>query len=140
MPSPTPEPESFSDDDLLFTCPHCGKNMAIEKQGMGLTIQCPDCRGLVKVPELSEAELERLGGNHASAPGAQPEEIPQIDFLRDVCERILGVQKKYGEIESRFSRQQEAVQALQEEVHSLQETMETLTRQMSESASAALSS
>jgi len=134
MTEPTPETESFSEDDLFFTCPHCGKNMAIEKRGMGLTIQCPDCRGLVKVPKLSEAELKKRNNSHVPAESDQPESIPHIKFLEEICTRLQGVQKKYNDIEKQFNRQQDAVTTLQEEVQTLQNAMDILTKQMSHSA------
>jgi predicted nucleic acid-binding Zn-ribbon protein len=134
MNEPTPETESFSEDDLFFTCPHCGKNMAIEKCGMGLTIQCPDCRGLVKVPKLSEAELKKRDNRHVPAESDQPESIPHIGFLEEIFLRLQGIQKKHKDIEKQFNHQQSAVQNLQEEVQTLQNAMDHLTRQMSDSA------
>ena len=36
--------------DLVFDCPHCGKSLAIDYHGAGLTIQCTDCQKDVMVP------------------------------------------------------------------------------------------
>jgi len=36
--------------DLVFDCPHCGKSLAIDYHGAGLTIQCTDCHKDVIVP------------------------------------------------------------------------------------------
>lgn len=36
--------------DILFDCPHCGKNMAIEAAGAGLMVPCADCGRQVQVP------------------------------------------------------------------------------------------
>jgi hypothetical protein len=36
--------------DILFDCPYCGKNMAIEAAGAGLMVPCATCGKLVQVP------------------------------------------------------------------------------------------
>lgn len=36
--------------DILFDCPHCGKNMAIEAAGAGLMVPCASCGRPVQVP------------------------------------------------------------------------------------------
>ena len=36
--------------DILFDCPHCGKNLAIEAAGAGLMVPCVGCGKPVQVP------------------------------------------------------------------------------------------
>jgi len=36
--------------DILFDCPYCGKNMAIEAAGAGLMVPCATCGKPVQVP------------------------------------------------------------------------------------------
>lgn len=36
--------------DILFDCPYCGKNMAIESAGAGLMVPCANCGRNVQVP------------------------------------------------------------------------------------------
>lgn len=36
--------------DIIFDCPECGKSLAIDPQGAGLVIVCPDCKTEVAVP------------------------------------------------------------------------------------------
>ena len=36
--------------DILFDCPYCGKNMAIEAAGAGLMVPCANCGKAVQVP------------------------------------------------------------------------------------------
>ena len=36
--------------DIVFVCPHCGKSLAIDCRGAGLTIACSDCGKPVPVP------------------------------------------------------------------------------------------
>jgi transcription elongation factor Elf1 len=55
MTDTEPALTDFTEDDIIFECPFCNKSMAIDKRGMGLTINCPQCDGLVRVPNLSES-------------------------------------------------------------------------------------
>ena len=36
--------------DILFDCPYCGKNLAIEAAGAGLMVPCAGCGKPVQVP------------------------------------------------------------------------------------------
>lgn len=133
MTQTAPDTESFSEDDLFFTCPHCGKSMAIEKRGMGLTVQCPDCQGLVKVPKLTDAELKEKIQEHIDGENAQPDSFSHLAYLDEVRDRLQGVLEKYRELETRLNRQQETVLSMRAEVKTLQEAMEELTRHVENS-------
>lgn len=45
-----PEPADIREGDILFDCPYCGKNMAIEAAGAGLMVPCASCGRAVQVP------------------------------------------------------------------------------------------
>ena len=53
--------------DILFDCPHCGKNMAIEAAGAGLMVACAGCGKAVQVPIPDAATPEA-----AVAPPPRP--------------------------------------------------------------------
>ena len=59
-----PVSDSVSDDiketDIIFDCPHCGKSLAIDYRGAGLTIQCSDCGRDVQVPIPDGMELDDI--------------------------------------------------------------------------------
>ena len=38
------------DTDIVFDCPHCGKNLVIDYRGAGLQIRCSQCGETVIVP------------------------------------------------------------------------------------------
>lgn len=38
------------DTDIVFDCPHCGKNLVIDYRGAGLQIACSECGEQVLVP------------------------------------------------------------------------------------------
>lgn len=62
--------------DILFDCPYCGKNMAIEAAGAGLMVPCAGCGRAVQVPIPDAATPE---APVAAAPRAAPpaDEDPQ---------------------------------------------------------------
>ena len=41
---------AIREGDILFDCPYCGKNMAIEAAGAGLMVPCANCGKPVQVP------------------------------------------------------------------------------------------
>ena len=42
---------TITTNDIIFECASCGKSMAIDRRGAGLTLECPDCEELIEVPE-----------------------------------------------------------------------------------------
>ena len=46
----SPAPTEIREGDILFDCPYCGKNMAIESAGSGLMVPCANCGKAVQVP------------------------------------------------------------------------------------------
>jgi hypothetical protein len=45
-----PDLTDIREGDILFDCPYCGKNLAIELAGAGLMVPCASCGKLVQVP------------------------------------------------------------------------------------------
>jgi transcription elongation factor Elf1 len=54
------EAAEIKDTDIVFDCPHCGKSLAIDYRGAGLTIQCTDCERDVVVPIPEGMELNDI--------------------------------------------------------------------------------
>ena len=57
------EGAEIRDTDIVFDCPHCGKNLVIDYRGAGLQINCSECGESVLVPipdgmELSDLDLD----------------------------------------------------------------------------------
>ena len=48
------------DTDIVFDCPHCGKNLVIDYHGAGLQINCSECGESVLVPIPDGMELHDL--------------------------------------------------------------------------------
>lgn len=36
--------------DINFDCPHCGHNLAVDEEGAGITVPCPECSKTVEIP------------------------------------------------------------------------------------------
>lgn len=66
------DPTDIREGDILFDCPHCGKNMAIEAAGAGLMVRCVNCGKPIQVP---------IPDNHtpeapvATVPPSLPEDV-----------------------------------------------------------------
>ena len=57
------EGAEIRDTDIVFDCPHCGKNLVIDYRGAGLQINCSECGESVLVPipdgmELTDLDLD----------------------------------------------------------------------------------
>lgn len=121
--NPEQKNDQFTEDDIFFECPHCGKSMAIDKRGMGLTIECPDCGGLVRVPTVSNEKVDSPDSVNMPTEAlaeALEESRKQIDELtsqvsklterRDALEKTTASQKgRIEELRHEFSNIQAAL-------------------------------
>lgn len=123
--------ENFTEDDIFFECPHCGKSMAIDKRGMGLTIECPDCGGLVRVPTESEANVE--SPDSVSIPQDALDEAletgrKQIDALTEQVKRLTEGREA---LEKSQSSQKEILAELKQEFGNIQAALDRVALLMS---------
>ena len=106
------DPKSVSDikeTDIVFDCPHCGKSLAIDYRGAGLSIKCSDCGNDVQVPIPEGMEIEDIDSS------SEDQEI-----------RILHLRKS-------LSLAQERIQVLENAVQELTSRRESLEKGRSES-------
>ena len=88
------------DTDIVFDCPHCGKNLVIDYRGAGLQINCSECGESVLVPipdgmELADLDLdpgEILKQLFATRRNSQKAEL-QIQSLKA---RLVQLQETLG--------------------------------------------
>lgn len=66
-------PEGFSETDIFFDCPGCGKSLAIDQRGAGLIVRCPDCGTRMQVPFLETPEKADISREHVPAASARAE-------------------------------------------------------------------
>jgi len=48
---------------INFDCPTCGKAFSVDEKNAGLRGRCPSCKAVIKIPEISQNELELVGDN-----------------------------------------------------------------------------
>ena len=63
--------------DILFDCPYCGKNMAIEAAGAGLMVPCATCGRSVQVP-IPDTGTPEVPVAAVPSPTPAADEDPQI--------------------------------------------------------------
>jgi hypothetical protein len=60
-----------------FTCPHCDAEIHVEAELAGKKTPCPECRRIIRVPELKKAEKKDWRKARATGPsGARPSDQP----------------------------------------------------------------
>ncbi|MFU8780198.1 MAG: hypothetical protein ACNA71_04140 [Kiritimatiellia bacterium] len=81
--------DEIKDTDIVFDCPHCGKSLAIDYRGAGLTITCSDCGNDVEVPIPDGMEIEDVDST------LEDQELKVIHLRRSLQhahDRILGLE------------------------------------------------
>lgn len=94
------------DTDIVFDCPHCGKNLVIDYRGAGLQISCSDCGRDVLVPIPDGMQLGDL-------------DLDSGEILKQLFATRRNYQKAELEIQSlkaRLVQLQEALGVMQEVV------------------------
>ena len=94
------------DTDIVFDCPHCGKNLVIDYRGAGLQINCSECGETVLVPIPDGMELRDL-------------DLDPGEILKQLFATRRNYQKaelKIQELKSRLVQLQETLGVMQEVV------------------------
>ena len=99
--------------DIVFDCRHCGKSLAIDYRGAGLTIPCTDC------------------GNYVEVPIPEGMEIVDIDSTSEEQEtRIVHLRRLLTAAEERIAKLEEELESVAARRESLESARATiLTRQ-----------
>jgi len=99
------------DTDIVFDCPHCGKNLVIDYRGAGLQINCSECGESVLVPIPDGMELNDLDLD----PG-------------EILKQLFATRRNYQKAELR-------IQALKARLVQLQETLGVMQEVVAEGLS-----
>jgi predicted nucleic acid-binding Zn-ribbon protein len=88
----------IKDTDIIFDCPHCGKSLAIDYRGAGLTIPCSDCGKMVEVPIPEGMEI----GDIDSTEEEQEIQILNLRRLLSVAEsKNMQLEEELSELRDR---------------------------------------
>ena len=56
--------------DIVFNCPHCEQELAVDSSGAGSEIQCPSCGEKIMIP-AGNASAARSGGTRRREPSVR---------------------------------------------------------------------
>ena len=119
--------DDFTEDDLIFECPFCDKSMAIDKRGMGLTIQCPDCEGLVKVPTVSETSEEDPHSVSLPVEGLADALEEHRSELEELKEKLSSVKLLKEKLEKQTKEHEEKLTQLRREFGNMQSALDQVS-------------
>ena len=126
----------FTEDDIIFECPFCSKSMAIDKRGMGLTINCPQCDGLVRVPTVSEStegDPDSVSMPVDSLADALEESRLELEALQ---EKLVAVETVRTQLEEQTRDHEEKLTLLRREFGNIQSALDQVTLLVVDSGSA----
>ena len=106
------EEAEIRDTDIVFDCPHCGKNLVIDYRGAGLQINCSECGEPVLVPIPDGMELNDLDLD----PG-------------EILKQLFATRRNYQKAEMK-------IQSLKQRLVQLQETLGVMQEVVAEGLSA----
>jgi transcription elongation factor Elf1 len=94
------ETSEVKESDIVFDCPHCGKSLAIDYRGAGLTIPCSDCGNTVEVPIPDGMQLADIDS------GEEEQEMLILNLRRSVAGAEARVKQLEAEIDELNSRRE----------------------------------
>jgi len=98
----------IKETDIIFDCPFCGKSLAIDYRGAGLSIPCSDC------------------GKYAQVPIPEGMELTDIDSTEEEQEiRILNLRKSLSSAHDRVRELETEIQELHTRRGSLERSRTT---------------
>ncbi|MBR4653876.1 MAG: hypothetical protein IKO72_11015 [Kiritimatiellae bacterium] len=97
----------IQDTDIVFDCPHCGHNLAIDYRGAGLQINCVNCGETVLVPIPDGMEIEDLDiepGEILKQLFATRRNLQKAELRADDLEaRLADATERRERVEARFA-------------------------------------
>lgn len=121
------EPDQFTEDDIIFECPFCSKSMAIDKRGMGLTINCPQCDGLVRVPTVSESTEATPDSVTMPVEGLADALDESRDEIEELKQKIQELESLRNSLEEQSTIQEEKLILLRREFSHIQSALDQVS-------------
>ncbi len=118
--------------DIVFDCPHCGKNLAIDARGAGLGIPCPACGRDIEVPipeGVDITDIDRLGPMDTREPanGEEPARLPESpDEIRVMQTELEELRFRRRDFDKRQAAAAKELLALQQQVSDLRTALEQI--------------
>jgi transcription elongation factor Elf1 len=145
----------LTERDIVFTCPHCGGELAVDKEGAGLSLACSHCGQTLMIPEYSGPSLhflqaatsklaDALESARSSAPrdfhfeGQDPAELGtrQQELERQIREtqaQVSDLRQQINHSRIQLHRYQLKLEMLKERENELKAEVEAVRRQLSSS-------
>jgi transcription elongation factor Elf1 len=132
------ESTEIKETDIVFDCPHCGKSLAIDYRGAGLTSPCTDCGKNVQVPIPEGMEITDIDSSE------EEQEVRILNLRRSLASAELKIEQLSAEVEelttrremlekvrisqiSRFGIVMEKVAAIQKSLEDIQKALAKIT-------------
>jgi len=97
-------PAGFTERDIFFECPSCGKSLGIDQGGAGLVVTCSDCGTRMKVPVPDFSVRDKTPGVMSTVDYTEAVELTgDLTASRSVVDRLkvemedLGTRKEHLE-------------------------------------------
>jgi hypothetical protein len=100
MPDKIEATSEVKETDIVFDCPHCGKSLAIDYRGAGLTIPCSDCGNYVEVPIPEGMDIVDLDSSE------EEQELRILNLRRALSSAELRIHRLEEELESIIARRE----------------------------------
>ena len=100
MADPSSETTEIKETDIVFDCPHCGKSLAIDYRGAGLSIPCTDCGNVVEVPIPDGMQITDIDSNE------EEQEIRILNLRRSLAAADFRIKQLESEIEELNARRE----------------------------------
>ncbi len=134
MPDVQPAAGDITEQDVVFECPECGKSLAIDRRGAGLTIACPGCQTLVRVPVPQDVKLRQAVQTLASLAGGESSVEELTDALKLSESRVLELANNLSELTTQRREleklrrdQAERMAKLRHEFTAIQESLDRIS-------------